>query len=84
MALTQQEIQEALQVSFFDHDYKSWERNVKFIWQGEEQKVKFSWSEWDGYDIVKQELTEKFEEWLKENDLDLAIVLDDLTWKMVE
>lgn len=82
--LTEQEIAQAITITLFDHEYTGWTRDIDFEWQGQEQHVILTHSDMDGYDIVEQTLTDDFIEWLNENLISIANVLDDLTWEMVK
>lgn len=75
---------EEIVITFFDHEYNSWERDVEFEWRGTKQRVIVRYDLNEGWDTLNEKLTEEFREWLEENELDLAHFIDDLTWDLVK
>jgi hypothetical protein len=82
--LTTEQLKDEISITLFDHEYTSWVRRVDFIWQEQEQHVVVSFSDMDGYDVVEQTTTDDFDDWLIDNGLELASIIDDLTWERVK
>jgi len=70
-----------------NEEVNHWVRDIYFEFNGEEQYVKLRWEEGNGYEIIKEELTNNFRKaldaWHETTDELFESMLDDLTWDKI-
>jgi len=78
---------EDLKLTRVSEEINCWVRDIYFQYEGEDQYVQLKWEEGYSYEIIDQELTDKFTEaleaWHDTTDELFEAWLDDLTWREV-